>query len=117
MVTATQIEGVNTTIIKCEFIVGSRATGCMVVLIYNETEGQDAYYNLTRNANIATLTVTLKQSLSCYNRIEAFDIESDGSVGSLTIPGQLRSTSSSQNSCTSIKALPGNNTIIVIIVQ
>ena len=86
--TATLIEGVNAVTIWCEFISGSTATGCMVVLT-----GFKAYhFNLTKNpnANSATLTVTLEHPLYCYTGIEAFDIEADGSVGSLPVPGQVQ---------------------------
>ena len=107
VVTATQIEGVDTTI-QCEFIIGSRATGCMVVL--TSENGPEVHYNLTRNqsTNSAAIIVILEYPLSCYDGVRALDIESDGSVGSLAIPGQLRSAGSSQNPCTSIEALPGN---------
>ena len=109
VVAATQIEGVNTTI-QCEFITGSNATGCMVVLT-NE-EGQKVQYNLTRNqsTNLATLTVTLELPLSCYDGVEAFDIESDGSVGSLTVPGQI--INSSQAPCSPPEVSSGNNMAI-----
>ena len=114
VVTATQIEGTNTTTIQCKFIAGSRATGCMVVL--TSENGPEVHYNLTRNqsTNSAAIIVILKYPLSCYDGVRALDIESDGSVGSLAIPGQLISAGSSQNPCTSIEALPGNNAILVI---
>ena len=85
---ATLIEGINASTIQCEFITGSDATGCMVMLISENNEYQ---HNLTRgNQSVAVLSVTLEHSPSCYTGVEAFDIESDGSVGSLAIPGQLR---------------------------
>ena len=106
VVTATPIEGVNAIIVQCEFIAGSNATGCMVVL--NSDKGQKLY-NLTRNANtnVATLTVTLEHPQTCYDGVEAFDIESDSSLGSLAIPGQLRN--SSQAPCSPPDFSPGNN--------
>ena len=36
------------------------------------------------------LSLTLEHPPSCYTGVEAFDIESDGSVGSLAISGQLK---------------------------
>ena len=87
MVKATLVEGVNASTIQCEFIPGSDATGCMVVLT-----GFVAYHvNMTRNpsTNLTTSTVTLEHPPSCYTGVEAFDIESDGSIGSLAVPGQL----------------------------
>ena len=87
IVKATLIEGVNASTIQCGFIPGSDATGCMVVL----TGFVPHHVNLTRNpsTNLTTSTVTLEHLPSCYTGVEAFDIESDGSVGSLAVPGQL----------------------------
>ena len=47
--------------------------------------------NLIRdiNTNSATTSITLEHPPSCYTGVEAFDIESDGSIGSLAVPGQL----------------------------
>ena len=89
VITATLMEGVNASIIQCEFVAESTASGCMVVLT-----GFEAYtvnITLTRNksTNLAIATVTLEYPPSCYTGVEAFDIQSDGSVGSLAVPGQL----------------------------
>lgn len=88
VVTAAIIKGVNTSIIQCQFIPGSTATGCMVVLT---SEGQNTTYNLIRNKSIncSMLAVTIEHPSSHYHGVEAFDIESDGSIGSLPVPGQL----------------------------
>ena len=85
------MEGVNESIIQCEFVTGSTARGCMVVL--NVTGFREYSINLTRNINTCTnsanTTITLEHPPSFYTGVEAFDIESDGSVGSLAVPGQL----------------------------
>ena len=100
------MEGVNASIIQCEFVAGSTASGCMVVLT-----GFEAYIVniiLTRNisTNSSTTTVTLEYPPSCYTGVEAFDIESDGSVGSLAVPGQLRGRL--ETPCTiAVETLPG----------
>ena len=112
MVKVTLIEGANASTIQCEFITGSNATGCMVVLT-----GIEAYHvNLTRNpsTNLTTSTVTLEHPPSCYTRVEAFDIESDGLVGSLAVPGQLNIVHS-QSTC--IPPSSGNNTAMIIIIE
>lgn len=90
--TATLLEGTNASTIQCEFITGSNATGCMVIL--TSENRQEAHFNLTRdpNTNLAAVMVTLEHPPSCYGRAVAFDIESDGSVGSLAVPGQFRNT-------------------------
>ena len=75
--------------IQCEFIVGSKARGCMVVLT-REQEREE--YRLTRNTitNSAILRVTLRHVVSSYVDIEAFDVEFDGSIGSVAVPGMFR---------------------------
>ena len=75
------MEGVNASIIQCEFVAGSIASGCMMVL----TGFRKYKISLTRNINTnsATTTLTLDHPPSCDTGVEAFDIESDGSVGSL----------------------------------
>ena len=102
------MEGVNASIIQCEFVVGSTASGCMVVLT-----GFGAYIVniiLIQNRNISTnsvtTSVTLEHPPSCYTGVEAFDIESDGSVGSLAVPGQLGGRL--ETPCiTAVETLPG----------
>ena len=82
------IEDGYTMTVQCSFLTGSNARGCMVVLtsLYGE-ESQ----NLTRNitTNLAMSTITLNYVQSCYHGVEAFDVESDGTVGSLAVPGML----------------------------
>ena len=112
-VTVTPIEGVNTLTIQCEFITGFNATGCMVVL----TGLNEPYHvNLTRNpnSNSTTTTVTLEYPLSCYTGVKAFDIEADGSVGSLPVLGQLKTESGTL--CTPIvtTVIPGIKIIAII---
>ena len=105
-VTATLIAGVNASTIQCEFITGSTASGCMVVLT-----GFMAYHvNLTRdpNTNSTTLTVTLDNPPSCYTGVVAFDIEADGLIGSLPVPGQLGGRLL-ETPCTPNVVLPGEN--------
>ena len=71
--------------VQCEFISGSNAQGCLVVLIGqydNITE------RLTRNNN--TKLVYVKYPQSCYRNVIAFDIESNGSVGLIAVPGYVK---------------------------
>ena len=105
VVTATLIEGVNTSIIRCEFIEDSNAAGYQIVLTTNN--GEQDYYNLTKNQNTnsTAIAVTLELPPSCYSGVKAFDIEFDGSVGTLAIPGHT--TNLSQVQCTPA-TLPGS---------
>ena len=98
------MEDVNASIIQCEFVAGSTASGCMVVL----TGFEACNIILTRNINTnsATTTVTLEYTPSCYTGVEAFDIESDGSVGSLAVPGQLEGRL--ETPCAPVEVIPGS---------
>lgn len=89
----------NASSIVCEFVTGSNAMGCMVVLT---SDGQKATYNLTRSesVNFSNVSVILEIPQSCIDRVEAFDIEADGSVGSVAIPGEVRNTFKLPRFCT-----------------
>jgi hypothetical protein len=106
----TLLQGTNVSTIQCDFISGSDATGCMVVLTSGNS--QKAQYNLTRNQTSISeiVTITLEHPPSCYTGVEAFDIESDGSVGSLAVPGQLMNNSSAP--C--IPPLSGNKLLLIL---
>ena len=89
-VTATILENENAFVIysfvvQCDFITGSNAQGCKVVLV---GELRNTTANLTRNNSCVTLTVNTTQQ-QCYNNVFGFDIESDGSVGTLAVSGVI----------------------------
>ena len=75
--------------VSCDFLEGSDAKGCMVVLLgtYNNVT-----VNISRthpNSESVTDTVNVELPTFCYNEMYAFDIEYDGSIGTLAIPGHL----------------------------
>ena len=78
--------------VTCHFLAGSDALGCVVILIgqfHNDT------MKLMKRSADTVHTAVLKpisKSLSCYNRVVAFDIESDGSIGTLPVPGYWERT-------------------------
>ena len=73
--------------IQCNFITGSDAQGCMVVLV---GDAINTTVNVTRcDAHSCSVVILISQPLSCYFEMFAYDIESDGSVGTLPIPGEL----------------------------
>jgi hypothetical protein len=77
--------------VECEFIVGSDADGCVVVLV-SSGEVDNTTLNSTREGNSSRIAMTqheLPSPLHCYYRAYALDIESDGSVGILRVPGVL----------------------------
>ena len=82
------MENTNEFRIQCNFIIGSDARGCKVVLI---CELSNTTVNLTRKNSITEVTTcyVLPHPLSSYNEVFAFDIEADGSTGTLPVPGIL----------------------------
>ena len=77
----------NATIgVTCDFIPGSDAQGCMVVLI---GESENMTVNITRDDECTTKILQLASTLS---DVFGFDIESDGSVSTLAIPGTISVT-------------------------
>lgn len=72
--------------IECGFISGSNARGCMVMLL---SEVDNTTVNLTMDQNAIFNTV---YSVSCYNTVIAFDIEQDGSIGTIQVPGDIVSS-------------------------
>ena len=73
---------------QCDFIIGSDAEGCMVVLV---GDVDNRTISLTRNSYVcATGIIDISRwPFSCYRELFAFDIESDGSVGAMAVPGEL----------------------------
>lgn len=80
---------------QCEFITGSDAQGCMIILV---SEHKNITTNLTRDSSFTTITVRFNtfQRLLCNPKVFGYDIESDGSIGSLAVPGII-SVNLSQN--------------------
>ena len=85
----------NSILVQCEFITGSDVQGCLVVLV-----GRSGIDNATHSirwnmSNTSTNLTELERlinptyPLSCYQDVYAFDIESDGSIGTLAISGEL----------------------------
>lgn len=66
-------------------MIGSIAHGCMVVLI---GEVDNITVNFMRRADVGEV-INAMHPTSCYSRVVAYDIESDGSVGSLPVPGKI----------------------------
>ena len=75
--------------ILCNFITGSNAQGCMVVLV---VEFSNLTVNLTRD-NACTVK-SLTQSATLHY-VFGFDIESDGYIGILPVPGVVIQTTTS----------------------
>ena len=78
-------ETINVIVVFCAFIPGSDAQGCAVELTGHV---DNITVNLTRESNSreAVALYELPRSLYCYHQAHAFDIEADGSVGTLPVP-------------------------------
>ena len=76
--------------LQCNFIAGSNTRGCMVVLV---GELNNITLNLTKDNEEASTMKILSptESFKCYysTGMVAYDIESDGAVGTLAVPGHL----------------------------
>jgi hypothetical protein len=70
-VVVTLLQDTNVSSIRCDFISGSDAIGCMMVLISGNS--RKALYNLIRNRSTnyssITLIVTLERPPSCYTGV------------------------------------------------
>ena len=72
--------------IECDFIKNSDAYGCIVAF---EGEVDSQQINLTKTNQCSHGVFVLTHTLSCYDDVFGFDIESDGSVGNLAVPGVI----------------------------
>ena len=71
-------------VIECEFISGSDAQGCLVILV---RELDNVTSILTRSSKVGTVEVA--NPPSSYSNVLAFDIEHDGSIGTVAIHGDI----------------------------
>ena len=98
MIRAVPLEDSNAFMLQCNFINGSDAQGCMVVVV-----GQfgNTTRNLTRNSTHVHVTgiINITHPLSCFSEVFGFDIELDGSVGTLAVPGVLLMNISTADPC------------------
>ena len=93
--------------VQCDFMKGSDAQGCMVVL-------QGMYKNVTLNltrkhstSNCDKVVVKVAELTTYFYKVYAFDIDYYGGVGILAIPGQLAGESSTVPPCSTDS--PSNN--------
>ena len=101
----TDLQAVNVVVTKasdtievtCDFISGSDAQGCMVVLV---GQHENTTVNLTRDDECTTKPLSLT---TLQNNVFGFDIEQDGSVSTLAIPGTISTRDNDDPLC-----LPNN---------
>ena len=100
--------GVSTIDIQCWFIHGSDAQGCIVVLVSDHPGVNNETMNMSRNAMLASGTFNLIQPSSCYTRIFASDIETNGRLSDLIIEGNVQPNSTQNTSCLSMASSISN---------
>ena len=83
-------------LVQCDFIPGSDAQGCMVVLV---GESDNTTVNLTRSGTFLTACRRehLLKMTTIIDDVFGYDIEFDGSVGTQQVPGSLSMTSSTDS--------------------
>lgn len=86
----------NIALLECTFIAGSDARGCMVVLL---GKFDNITTNLTKEDSHSSTIIQVVDSLSCYGELIGFDIESDGSVGTVAVPGVILLNISMMTTC------------------
>ena len=87
--------------VKCDFLANSDAQGCMVVLL---GESNNLTVNITRDETISVCTVVVDAFNETFHTVLGFDIESDGSVYDIGVPGVVLMASDTDNTaltCTS----------------
>ena len=78
-------------LVQCDFIPGSDAQGCMVVLV---GESDNTTVNLTRPGTLLTAcTIQRLPITTTIINVFGYDIEFDGSVGTQQVPGTSSVTS------------------------
>ena len=112
--------GIDTQVqVECDFIPGSDADGCVVVLV-SSGEVDNTTLNITRQSNSSNIAETgfeLLSPLYCYSEAYALDIEADGSTGTLPIHGVLDHTdANTDESClpTDVPLRPRSEYILCI---
>ena len=81
-------------LVRCDFILGTEDQGCMVILV---GQVDNITVNLIRNNRYTTGIINLILPASCYYEILGYDIESDGSIGALAVPGRINLNATSDS--------------------
>ena len=90
VVRAIQLENDNSLMLQCMFVNGSDAIGCLVAL-HSLSEGDSTTVKSTREGMhmYAMKVVKLTKSTVCVYESFGYDTESNGSVGTLAVSGEL----------------------------
>ena len=86
--------------VNCDFIAGSDALGCVVILVGEVTNTTVMVDRDDINGVGVASTEQLPLPLGCYRDVIAFDVEVDGSNGTFPVPGTLPSQPLPLDQCT-----------------
>ena len=92
-VIATLMKNMHNIQVKCDFIPGSDAQGCMVVLM---GKFGNITMNITQNSS---WLFKVTNPYSCYHGVLGYDIEPDGSIGTLAVSGVFIQHNTSSAPC------------------
>ena len=95
----------DSALIHCDFILGTDALGCMVILV-GEVTNTTVIVNRDDTTGVGVASTELPLPLDCYHDVMAFDIEADGSNGTLAITGTLERETDSRVKCVPTKDIP-----------
>ena len=93
-VTATPVESMNAFVVQCVFITDSNAQGCMVVLVSDFGNSTCVLDRI--DPCVLEFFNTTDPFIVSFCKLFAFDIESDGSIGTLAVPGVIMSRNESE---------------------
>ena len=105
-VTVVEVEGRQKTgKISCNFMTGSEALGCVVVLVGEVTNTTVILKREDANGGGVVIT-ELPYPLSCYYDVIAYDVEANGSNGTLPVLGTLVREIDTRIKCSQTKETP-----------
>ena len=88
--TVSEEGGGDSVMVRCDFIPGTDALGCMVILV-GEVTNTTVIVDRDDTTGVGVASTDLPLPLGCYGDVMVFDLEADGSNGTLPVPGALPS--------------------------
>ena len=106
--------------IECNFINGTDAQGCKIVVVSSHSSvGNITAMLIRHNESDTTVSgqVNLTYHIDCYHHVLAFDIEANGTISSLATRGEIDKTSESQCVMTTTTGVSVSHYLIIILCQ
>ena len=83
-----ETDNLGSVIVICSFISGTDASGCKVEFV-GELTNTSVNFTRENDERESVISFTLPFHLSCYFQVLGFDLEHDGSTGTLSVPGMI----------------------------